>query len=158
MVRVLDPWRDRRHVCERRSATAAPPVKHPPGSRMNASGRIAVQHDETRRRCDRMALLGAHRLRAIDQPARPDALAASRLAIEQTKPLRAAATPRANEHRPEAAVWKRPYSDADLVLDSTVSEPDARRLCVPPDLAERHQSRHSNQRQIIDRALHKAEN
>ena len=30
------------------------------------------------------------RLRAIDQPARPDALAAGRLAVEQTKPLRAA--------------------------------------------------------------------
>ena len=66
-------------------------------------------------RCsDQMALLGAHRLRAIDQPARPDALATGRLVVEQTKPLRAPAASWAYEHRP---VWKRPYPDADLVPD-----------------------------------------
>ena len=85
-----------------------------------------------------MALLGAHRLRAIDQPARPDALAAGRPVVEQTKPLRAAATPRAYEHRPKAAVPKAPHLDADLILDPIVAEPDARRLRVPPDFAPRH--------------------
>jgi hypothetical protein len=104
-----------------------------------------------------MALLGARRLRAIDQPARPDALAAGGPVVEQTKPLRAATAPWAREHRPKAAVPEAPHLDADLVLDLIVAKPDARRLRVPPNLAKRHQRRHANQRQIIDRALHKAE-
>jgi hypothetical protein len=105
-----------------------------------------------------MTILGGGGLHTIPQPARPDALAACRSIIKQPKPLRAAATPWAYEHRPKAAVPEAPQRDADLIFDSIVAEPDARRLCVPPDLAERHQSRHANQRQIIDRALHKAEN
>ena len=84
-----------------------------------------------------MALLGAHRLRAIDQPARPDALATGRLVVDQAQPLGTAATPRANKHRPEAAVPEAPQRDADLIFDAVVAEPDARGLRVPPNLAER---------------------
>jgi hypothetical protein len=105
-----------------------------------------------------MALLGAHRLRAIDQPARPDARATRRNAIEKTKPLGAPAAPRAYKHRPKAAVPEAPQRDDDLIFDAVVAEPDARRLCVPLNLAQRHQGRHANQGQIIDRAFHKAEN
>jgi hypothetical protein len=103
-----------------------------------------------------VALLGAHRLRTIDQPARPDALAAGRLIVEQPKPLGAPVASRAYEHRPKAAVPEAPQPDADLIFDPIVAKPDARRLCVPSDLAQRHQGRHANQRQIIDRARHKA--
>jgi hypothetical protein len=59
---------------------------------------------------------------------------------------------------PKAAVPEAPQPDADLKFDPVVAEPDARRHCVPLDLAQRHQGRHTNQRQIVDRALHKAEN
>jgi hypothetical protein len=63
-----------------------------------------------------MALLGAHRLRAIDQPSRSDALATSRPSVEQPKPLGATAAPRANKHRPKAAVPEAPQPDADLAV------------------------------------------
>jgi hypothetical protein len=102
-----------------------------------------------------MAPLGAHRLGAINQSARPDALATGRPIIEQTKPLGTSATPRAYEHRPKAAIPEAAHLDADLIFDLTVVEPDARCLCFAPDVAERHQGRHANHRQIIDRALHK---
>jgi hypothetical protein len=105
-----------------------------------------------------MALLGARRLRAIDQPARPDALAAGGPVVEQTKPLRAATAPWAREHRPKAAVPEAPQPDADLIFDAVVAEPDASRLRIPPNLAKRHQPPHANRGQIVDRALHKADN
>jgi hypothetical protein len=105
-----------------------------------------------------MALLGADRLGTINQPARPDACAAGGPVVEQTKPLRAAATPRANKHRPEAAVPEAPDPDTYLVLDPIIDEPDSRGLRVPPNLAKCHQGRHANHRQIVDRALHRAEN
>ena len=73
-----------------------------------------------------MARLGAHRLRTIDQTARPDALAAGRLVVEQPKPLRRSVTPRACEPRPEAAVWELPHPHPDLVFDAIVAEPDKR--------------------------------
>ena len=108
-------------------------------------------------RCDRMALLGADGLRTIDQPARPDAFDTRRLTIEQAKPLRAPAAPRAYEQRPKAAAGSAQRPDADLVFDPIVAEPDARRLRVPLDVAQRHQSRRANHRQIVDRALHERE-
>jgi len=85
-----------------------------------------------------MALLGAHRLRTIDQPARPDALATGRPVVEQAKPLGAPAAPRACEHGPKAAVPEAPQPDADLVFDAVVAEPEKHRLRVPPNFAQRH--------------------
>ena len=108
-----------------------------------------------------MALLGAHRLRAIDQPARPDARATRRNAIEKTKPLGAPAAPRAYKYRPKAAVPEAPQRDDD---------PDIRRrrrrtgrapsLCPAQLISPSAISSvaHANQGQIIDRAFHKAEN
>ena len=49
-----------------------------------------------------MPRLGAHRLRTIDQPTRPDAFAAGGLVVEQPKPLRRSIAPWACEPRPEA--------------------------------------------------------
>jgi hypothetical protein len=83
--------------------------------------------------------------------------AAGRLIVEQPKPLRAAAAPRADEHRPEAAAGKRPHPDADPVFDAVVAEPDKRRQSITPDVPVRHQGRHANQRQIFNSSLHEAE-
>ena len=49
-----------------------------------------------------MALLGAHRLRAIDQPARPDALATSTAVVEQRS--RCAPPP----HRGQTSIAQKP--------------------------------------------------
>ena len=103
-----------------------------------------------------MALLGAHRLRTIDQPARPDAPSTGRLVVDQTKPLGAPSAPWAYKHRPKAAVPEGPQPDADLIFDPIFAEQDARCLCVPPNVAERDHCRHANLRQIVDRALHGA--
>ena len=105
-----------------------------------------------------MALLGAHRLRTIDQPARPDALATSRPVVEQTKPLSAPMAPRANEQRPHCAARKRLCRHADLVLDPAVIETNERRLRFRPNVAMRPQCRSLDHRQIVDRALHEREN
>ena len=102
-----------------------------------------------------MSILGAHRLRTIDQPARPNAPATSGLAVEQPKPLRAPVAPWAYEARPEAAVLEVPHPHADLVFDAIVAKPDKRRHSAARDVAVRHEGRYSNHRQIVDRALHK---
>jgi hypothetical protein len=81
-----------------------------------------------------MALLGADGLRAIDQPARPDAFDAGRLTIEQTKPLGAPVASRAYEPRPKATAGEAYHPDADPVFDAVVVEPEKRRLRVPSDM------------------------
>ena len=105
-----------------------------------------------------MALLGAHRLRTIDQPARPHALAAGRPVVEQTKPLRPPMASRANEQRPRCATRKRLRRHADLVLDPAVVEPNERRLRLRPNVALRPQCRGLDHRQIVDRELHVRKN
>ena len=67
-------------------------------------------------------------LRAIDQSARPGALDASRLTIEQTKPLRAPPHFGHTNCARKAAAGKAHRPDADLVFDAIVAEPDKRRL------------------------------
>ena len=104
-----------------------------------------------------MALLGTHRLRAIDQPSRPDALAAGRLAVEQPKSLRPSVTPRAHELRPEATVCELPHSHADPIFDAIVTESGKRRYSAARDVALRYKGRDANHRQIVDRALHSRE-
>ena len=86
-----------------RELEACATVEHSPRSSMDAQWPVAIQPGEPRGCSDRMALFSACRLRAIDQSARPDALATGRPVVEQTKPLRAAKAPRANEHRPRCA-------------------------------------------------------
>src|ERR1700722_4064239 len=104
-----------------------------------------------------MTILGGSGIHAIPEPARPDALAACRSIIKQPKPLRAAATPRADKHRPEAAVSERSHSDADAVFDAVIAEPDERRHSIALDVTVRHQGRHANQRQIFNSARHGVE-
>ena len=111
-----------------------PPFRHPVRARIDAHRRVAAKQGDAGRRRYRMALLSADGLRAIDQSARPGALDASRLTIEQTKLLRAPAAPRAYEPRPKAAAGKAHRPDADLVFDAIVAEPDKRGLRVPFDL------------------------
>jgi hypothetical protein len=90
------------------------PVEHPARTSMNTQWLVAVQQGDARRGCDHVAFLGAHRLRTIDQPARPDAPATRGLPVDQPKPLGASAASRAYEHRPKAAVWELPHPHADL--------------------------------------------
>jgi|HubBroStandDraft_4_1064222.scaffolds.fasta_scaffold58466_2 hypothetical protein len=104
-----------------------------------------------------MTIFGGGGLHAIPQSARPDALAASRCIIKQPKPLRAAATPRADKHRPEAAVCERSYSDTDPIFDALVAKPDKRRHGLTPYVTVRHQGRHANQRQIFNSGPHEVE-
>jgi hypothetical protein len=134
------------------------PVERPTRPSMDTQWPVAIQLCDAGQRCNQMAPFSASRLRAIDQPARPDALATARPVIEQTKPLGAPAAPGAHEHRPKAAVPEAPQPDGDAIFDRIVAEPDARRICVPPDFAPRHQGRHANHRQIVDRTLHSAKN
>jgi hypothetical protein len=101
-----------------------------------------------------MTILGGGGLHTVPQSARPDALAAGGPVVQQPKSLRAAATPRANKHRPEAAAWKRPHPDADPVFDAVVAKPDKRRHSIAPDVTVRHEGRHANQRQIFNSGPH----
>ena len=101
-----------------------------------------------------MALLGARRLRTIDQPTRPDACAAGRPVVEQTKPLSAPVAPRANEQRPQCPARKSLCRHADPVLDPAVIETNERCLRFRPNVAMRPQRRSFDHRQIVDRALH----
>ena len=135
-----------------RELDVRPPVDRPTRPRMDTQWPVAVEHGETRRRGDRMALLGAHRLRTINQPARPDARATRRNAIEQPKPLSAPVAPRANEHRPHCAARKRLCRHADLVLDPAVIETNERRLRFRPNVTMHPQGRSLDHRQIVDRA------
>jgi hypothetical protein len=109
-----------------RELDVRPAIKHAAWPRVEALGFVAVELGETRRSCHHMALLGADGLRAIDQPSRPDTLAAGRLAVEQPKPLTSSIAPGAYELRPEAAVHELPHPHADLVFDAIVAEPDKR--------------------------------
>ena len=138
-----------------RELDVRPPVDRPTRSRMDTQWPVAIQSGEPRRRRDQMTLLGAHRLRTINQPARPDARATGRPVIEQPKPLRTSAAPRAYEPRPEAAVWELRHPHADLVFDAIVAKPDKRRHSAARDIAVRHKGRYSNHRQIVDCAPHK---
>jgi hypothetical protein len=85
-----------------------------------------------------MTLLSAHRLRAIDQSACPDALATGRLAVVQPKPLGAPVAPRAYEPSLEAAVRKLPHTHADRVIEAAVTKPDMCRHRAARDVAMRH--------------------
>ena len=104
-----------------------------------------------------MTILGGGKLYTIPKSARPDALAASRRIVKQTNPLRAAAAARADQHRPEAAAWKRPHPDANPVFDAIIAEPDKRRDSITPDVTVRHQGRHAYQRQIFNSGPHEVE-
>jgi hypothetical protein len=83
------------------------PVERPAGSRMDAQWPLAIQPGDAGRRCNQMALFSTCRLRTIDQPARPDALATGGPVVEQTKPLRPPSTPWADEQRPRSAHRRR---------------------------------------------------
>ena len=129
-------------------------VDRPTLPRMDTQWLVAIEFGEARRSCNQMAFFGAHRLRAIDQTTRPNARATGRVIIEQTKPLGAAITPRADEQRPDRAAGKRLRSYADLVLDPDATETNERRVRFRPNVAMRPQCRSLDHRQIVDRALH----
>jgi hypothetical protein len=90
-----------------RELDVRPPVERPAGSRMDAQWPLAIQPGDAGRRCNQMALFSTCRLRAIDQPARPDALATGGPVVEQTKPLRPPSTPWVDEQRPRSAHRRR---------------------------------------------------
>ena len=141
----------------KRSLNRSPSIEPPTRPRIDARGLISIQPGNALRRRQQMTILGGGGFHAIPQPTRPDALAASRRITKQPKPLRAAAAPRADKHRPEAAVWERPYSDADPVFDAVVAEPDKRRHGIAPDETVCHQGGHANYRQIFNSGPHEVE-
>jgi hypothetical protein len=134
------------------------PIELPARPRIDARRLVSAQQDHAGRRGKQMALLGADGLRAIDQSARPDALTAGRLAVEQPKALRSPVALRAHELRPEAAVYELPHSHADPIFDAFVAEPDKRRDSAARDVALRHQGRGANHWQIVDCAFHEPKN
>ena len=107
---------------------------------VNTEWAVTAQPGAPLRRCNQMSLLGPNGLRFINQAALPDTLTASRRVIEQPKPLRIAATPRANEPRPKPVVGKKQDADSNMILDPTIAELNTRRLRVPLEVATRHQS------------------
>ena len=141
----------------KRSLNRSPSIQPATRPRIDARGAISIQPGEALRRGQQMSILGGGGLHTIPQSARPDALAAGRPIVEQPKPLRAAATPRAHKHRPEAAVPEGPRPDADPVFDAVVTELDKRRPSITPDVAVRHQRGHANERQIFNSGPHAAE-
>jgi len=128
----------------KRSLDGSPSIQFPTRPRIDARRLISIQPGDALRRGQQMTILGSGGLHTIPQPLRTDALAASRLIVEQPKPLRAAVTPRADKHRPEAAVWERPYSDADPVFDAVVAEADKRCHSIALDGTARHQGGYTN--------------
>jgi hypothetical protein len=117
----------------------------------------AIEPLDPRRRGDQMSLLGACRLRTINQAARPNALAAGRNVIEKSKPLGVAAAPRADKLHPEPTGREPTCPHTDPVFDPIVTEPDQRRLIAAGDFAAGNKRRNFDHRQIIDREPHKAE-
>jgi hypothetical protein len=86
----------------------SPSIQFPTGPRIDAGGLISVQPSDALRRRQQMTILCGGGFHAIPQSACPDALGASRRIIKQPKPLCAAITPRADKHRPEAAIPEAP--------------------------------------------------
>ena len=72
---------------------------------------ISVQPVDALGSRQQMTILGGGKFYTVPKPAHPDALAASGPIVEQTKPLRAAAAARADQHRPEAAIPEAPHPD-----------------------------------------------
>jgi hypothetical protein len=153
------PYPARQSIVERRQSAESPALSgrsqdFSPCPTAPASRLVSIQLGDALRHRQQMTILGGGGLDAIPQSACPDALAASGCIIKQPEPLRAAIEPRADKHRPEAAVSERPHSDTDHVFDAVLAEPDKRGHRVTPDVAVRDQGRHANQRQIINSDLH----
>jgi hypothetical protein len=141
----------------KRSLDGSPSIQFPTRPRIDARRLISIQPGDALWRGQQITIFGGGGLHTISQSARPDALAASRLIVEQPKPLRASTTPRADKHRPEAAIPEVPHPDADPVFDAVVAELNKRRLGITPYVTVRHQGRHANQRQIFNSGLHEVE-
>jgi hypothetical protein len=138
----------------KRSLNRSPSIQPPTRAGIDARRLVSIQPGDALRGRQQMTILGGSGLNTIPQPARPDALASSRRIIKQPKPLRAATTPRADKHRPEAAIPEASHPDAYPVFDPVVPEPDERRHGIAPDVTVRNQGGHADQRRIFNSGAH----